>query len=599
MFFFIIFLLINLSHSVVEWNCNENKQIQRQCTINIEYEFNQYKKQICSIHSLTIHHYPTLTNVPMKKIQINFCQLNSTQQIPLTLPVSVNELDLSDNNLGKFTLSFPLSAYLKVIRLDRNPNLIEFDFGPKNSHEQLRRLSLRHNHQIQLTDLPKNLIELDLTDCHLSLKPSILFALKSLRKLTHLSLANNQLKQINANRLPMQQLHYLNLSKNHLTIIDKHWLNKHLQTLDLSSNQIRSLEVFDEFLLRRNQTLQLSLSNNPLLCDCWFTAVRRSAQIILTDRASISCSLTDDYLCRYSRYCPSDCTCCDFEACDCHLICPVNCICSHDIYWTRHIVSCQRMNLSSMHLTLPETLTELNYEENSIEQVKSSIFIGKNFLRKINLASNHLRILTNETFCAATNLYELNLSSNTHLTNLSMDLFECLKNLEVLILSSEQIYFQHDWLMIQENDLIYLKRQRNSTIKLHHQEIITTTTMNFNEYNQTLIIVIFFFLIFILFFSIFLIILTICRRKLREHLNHEIQRQCKPIENIPMNEGIYEQVSSDSEQPFLYSNQPPILPPYQPYCGYRPYDYSQTIIGTKSNVMFIPSTICQCQFIRS
>jgi hypothetical protein len=63
-------------------------------------------------------------------------------------------------------------------------------------------------------------------------------------------------------------------------------------------------------------------------------------------------------------------------------------------------------------------------------------------LIKLNLAKNNLRHLTNETFCAAVNLRELNLSQNPHLITISPiinELFGCLKHLQTIIISKEQI----------------------------------------------------------------------------------------------------------------------------------------------------------------
>ncbi len=150
----------------------------------------------------------------------------------------------------------------------------------------------------------------------------------------------------------------------------------------------------------------------------------------------------NDFLCSYSRHCASDCSCCDFEACDCHAVCPSDCSCSHDTQWSRHIVKCSRKNLSNIHILLPQTVTELDYEENDIEQIKPFVFVGKTSLLKLNLAKNHLKDLTNDTFCAASNLREINLSQNSNLmTILPMidQLFGCLKHLQHIILSKDQI----------------------------------------------------------------------------------------------------------------------------------------------------------------
>lgn len=149
-----------------------------------------------------------------------------------------------------------------------------------------------------------------------------------------------------------------------------------------------------------------------------------------------------DLLCSYSRHCASDCSCCDFEACDCHSVCPSDCLCSHDAQWSRHIVQCPRANLTNIHILLPQTITELNYEENNIEHIKPFTLVGKTSLTKLNLAKNKLKNLTGDMFCTATNLREINLSENPDLHGiipLLNDLFGCLTNLQNIILSKDQI----------------------------------------------------------------------------------------------------------------------------------------------------------------
>jgi len=227
-------------------NQSNNKNFE-QCTITVEYISLQQEKQICLTHTLSINTLPPpsfSSNYTMKIFQINFCQLLTLSQLPFPLPSSLEKLDLSSNLLSTFTLSFPLPSYLKYLYLDHNPNLIDINFGQKRIQQKLIGLSLRDNKQIQLSSLPLSLTQLDLTNCNLLQSP-MLTLLKSLTKLTHLSLAENQLKQ-----LPILderiQLEYLNLSNNYLTSIENRWLNKQIQILDLSFNQIKSLEFFKE-----------------------------------------------------------------------------------------------------------------------------------------------------------------------------------------------------------------------------------------------------------------------------------------------------------------------------------------------------------------
>ncbi|CAF2937286.1 unnamed protein product [Rotaria sp. Silwood2] len=654
MFILFIFLLIHKSQSL-EWNCTatkhylfSNDQIYEQCTIIIEYISleQQQQKQKCITHSLSIKALPPisiLSNYTMHTFKIHSCQLLTLNQLPFSLPSSVENLDLSYNLLSTFTLSFPLPLYLKYLRLDHNPNLIDINFGYNHIQERLIGLSLRHNKHIQLKSLPLYLQQLDLTNCNL-FESSILSILKTLTKLTHLSLADNQLKQ-----LPLLdkriQLEYLNLSNNHLTFIDNGWLHKSLKILDLKFNQIESLEFFNELLkinqaLKQNNhnqtminnTLQLSLHGNPIICDCWFGSILNSSFINITDLSLLQCNShsimnmsQDNFLCSYSQYCASDCSCCDFEACDCHSVCPSECLCLHDSSWLNHIVQCQQRNLFDIHIHLPETVTELNYEENNIEQLQPFVFVGKNLLIKLNLAKNNIKNLTNDIFCGASNLHEINLSYNRNLmiklSNIN-ELFSCLKYLEYIILSKEQIYKDEQinigWMIKSNNNLIRLIRikqqlslsthnlytasistsiypliqsetQSTTIFPIYHQQSLISSS--FIQHNQTLIIIVFFLLLFLLLFLLFLILLAICRRKLRHHLRAELQRQRShhyyyhtnlhqssiqiPNSNgtIGVNDSLYEQLpslSSDSEQPFLCNEKKltntnaPALPPYPP-----------------------------------
>jgi hypothetical protein len=391
-----------------------------------------------------------------------------------------------------------------------------------------------------------------------------------------------------------------------------------------------------------NHVLQLSLHGNPLICDCWLGSILNSPSINITDLSLLQCNSrsimnisSNDLLCSYSRHCASDCTCCDFEACDCHSICPSECLCAHNALWSYHIVKCRKRNLSSIHIFLPETITELNYEENNIEELKPFVFVGKTLLTKLNLAKNNLQILTNETFCAAINLQEINLSYNPNLmiilSNIN-ELFQCLKNLQYIILSKEQIHqeeqISYGWTIESNKKLIRLIKitsqisSSNSTIpistsihplfesenepstiiSIYHQESYTTS--NIIQHNQTLIIIVFFLLFFVLLFLLLLISLAICRQKLHRHLKTELQRQQshqyyyhdhtnlrQPSIKIPdsnttsgANDSLYEQLpslSSDSEQPFLCNEKnlnntnAPILPPYPPtFRHYQSYQCS-------------------------
>lgn len=255
MFIVLLFLLIDHIHPF-EWTCTtETSPISlvnnEQCIILVEYLSidRRQQKQTCLTDRLAVRTLPPpsySSNYSMKLFRMNFCQLMTLSQLPFTLPVSLETLDLSSNLLASFTLAFPLPSSIKHLYLDNNPNLIELHFGTKHVQENLHTLSLRSNHRLQFSSLPESLIQLDLTNCHLVQSTTIFStSFQSLKNLTHLSLADNQLEH-----LPIfeERMHfkYLNLSKNDLTFVDETWLHNDLEILDLRFNQIQSVEFLKD-----------------------------------------------------------------------------------------------------------------------------------------------------------------------------------------------------------------------------------------------------------------------------------------------------------------------------------------------------------------
>lgn len=246
----ILLIVLLIDHiQPFEWNCTKSSSItlvHNQCLIIVEYLSIDDHRQQCSTDRLTIRTLPPPSyslNYSMKLFRMNFCQLRTLSQLPFTLPSSLETLDLSYNLLTSFTLAFPLPSTIKYLNLSHNPDLLEIHFGPKYVQDNLISLTLGHNHRMQVSSLPQSLIELDLTACHLAQSTTIFTLFKSLKNLTHLSLAENQFDQLPRLEQRMR-LKSLNLSKNYLTEFDEHWWNEDLHILDLSSNQIHSLQFF-------------------------------------------------------------------------------------------------------------------------------------------------------------------------------------------------------------------------------------------------------------------------------------------------------------------------------------------------------------------
>lgn len=248
----VIFVLLHPHpiQSSLEWNCSFDFPVHKsQCLIAVEYRTNQGEKEVCYARTLALTSLPIYSfssNHTMQTFRVNSCQLSSIGQLPFSLPSSVEQLDLSENSLSTFTLAFPLPSNLQTLILDRNLNLTTIQFGHPRLHQRLTRLSLKHNHQIQLSSLPTSLIELDLTDCNLS-QSSLSTLLIPLKKLTHLSLPDNRLVQLPSLDESVR-LEYLNLSKNQLTVMNEKWfIQHHLRSLDLRYNRIQSVEFLQLF----------------------------------------------------------------------------------------------------------------------------------------------------------------------------------------------------------------------------------------------------------------------------------------------------------------------------------------------------------------
>ena len=248
----IIHLLLLISHGrALEWNClraplesNEDfLAVREQCTITVEYLSSHHERHTCTIHTLSVTSWPVAyaSNHTATRLRINACQLLTISQIPFALPSTLDELDLGSNLLSTVIVSSSWPSNLSSLRLDHNAHLVDINLTQGLLQgRRLTALSLRHNHFMQFVALPSQLTHLDLTDCNLFQSP-VLGSLKSLAKLTHLSLANNALV-----RLPRLhervQLESLNLSHNRLISVEGPWLDAPLHTVDLRFNDISSLD---------------------------------------------------------------------------------------------------------------------------------------------------------------------------------------------------------------------------------------------------------------------------------------------------------------------------------------------------------------------
>lgn len=115
------------------------------------------------------------------------------------------------------------------------------------------------------------------------------------------------------------------------------------------------------------------------------------------------------------------------------LDCRRTCICASNI------ISCSKMNLSSVPTALPKHTAVLDLSFNSITRLRAEwtpVVLGR--LRSLLLSNNGLTFLSSEAFVRVTGLRHLDLSSNG-LRQLDEYIFEPLEHLEVLLLYNNNI----------------------------------------------------------------------------------------------------------------------------------------------------------------
>ncbi|XP_007520283.1 transforming growth factor beta activator LRRC32 [Erinaceus europaeus] len=212
--------------------------------------------------------------VPCKVVdKEGLCQGLGLLQVPSLLPLDIEALDLSGNQLQRLLVS-PLSLYTGLHHLDLSSNQISFlQPGVFQALPLLQHLNLAHNHlgvdpalnggglgllpRVTTLDLSGNSLHSGLVERLLGQAPalrSLSLAQNSLMHLAHhafwgtpalewLDLHSNVLMDIEDGAFEaLPHLAHLNLSRNSLTCISDFSL-QHLQVLDLSCNSIEAFRT--------------------------------------------------------------------------------------------------------------------------------------------------------------------------------------------------------------------------------------------------------------------------------------------------------------------------------------------------------------------
>ncbi|CAF0924262.1 unnamed protein product [Adineta ricciae] len=246
---------------------------------------------LSSLIHLTITHtthfdllgsYPNLVYLDLCHTQLDDLQVNrlfSQIEIP-----DLVTLILSNNQISILKTKFPSTLRY----LDLSNNLIKtLDYTSFKSLYSLNTLNLSYNSPLDIqqdtfTRIPYLEI-LDLTASYPSLPFDDLFL--PLQKLRYLNISSNNLNSLprlpvpyDAHTIASYDHHlpvlYVDMSLNNINQIDfdifssASTQDKYIISLDLSSNQLKTLQLPLTGIKRRGPLIELNINNNPLECDC-------------------------------------------------------------------------------------------------------------------------------------------------------------------------------------------------------------------------------------------------------------------------------------------------------------------------------------------
>ncbi|XP_023014533.2 toll-like receptor Tollo [Leptinotarsa decemlineata] len=147
---------------------------------------------------------------------------------------------------------------------------------------------------------------------------------------------------------------------------------------------------------------------------------------------------SSNFLCPYQTHCFALCHCCDFDACDCEMTCPDRCTCYHDHTWSSNVVDCSNSGYTTVPEKIPMDATEIYLDGNDLGDLGSHVFIGKKKLEILFLNNSNVRALHNRTFNGVKSLKVLHMENNK-LGELRGFEFDQLENINELYLDHNEI----------------------------------------------------------------------------------------------------------------------------------------------------------------
>uniref|UniRef100_A0A8B9FCR5 Slit homolog 2 protein n=1 Tax=Amazona collaria TaxID=241587 RepID=A0A8B9FCR5_9PSIT len=208
-----------------------------------------------------------------------------------------------------------------------------------------------------------------------------------------------------------------------------------LEVLTLNNNNITRLSVASFNHMPKLRTFRLH--SNNLYCDChlaWLSDwLRQRPRVGLYTQCMGPSHLRGhnvaevqkrEFVCSGHQY---------FMAPSCSVLhCPTACTCSNNI------VDCRGKGLTEIPTNLPETITEIRLEQNSIKVIPPGAFSPYKKLRRIDLSNNQISETAPDAFQGLRSLNSLVLYGNK-ITELPKGLFEGLFSLQLLLLNANKI----------------------------------------------------------------------------------------------------------------------------------------------------------------
>lgn len=345
------------------------------------------------------------------------CNHRGLVSVPANLPEEARRINLEGNNISVIRSDdFVGLRKLKILQLMDN-RIHTIEKGAFKDLAAMERLRLNNNYLRSLPDLlfsnMPNLHRLDLSHNKLTI-----IGRKTLRGaplLKNLQIDNNEISCIEETALRgLKDMEILTLNKNNLTTLGK--------------------DMFDSMKKLR----VLRISENPFTCDChlgWLSDwLRRNPLLGLFSQCALPPYFKKKSIAELQE---SDFQCIGEEeanppGCSRETMCPYLCTCYNGV------VDCRDKGLTRVPDPVPELVTELRLEQNSISEIPTKAFVNYKRLKQIDLSNNEISKIAGDAFTGLKSLVSLVLYGNK-ITDLPEGIFKGLTSLQLLLLNANKI----------------------------------------------------------------------------------------------------------------------------------------------------------------